>query len=59
MVSRVQHSDADCGIKGVTVGGPGDPSCHRLKNLGVWFKYGQLPLISSHGAIIHIILEFV
>lgn len=59
MVFPVQHPDTETGIKRVTVGGPGDSSCPHLKNLGVWFKYGQLPLISSSGAIIHIILEFV
>ena len=57
MALPVQYSYAESGIEGV--GGPGDPSCHHLKNLGVWFKNGQLPLISSYGAIIHIFLEFV
>lgn len=59
MVFPVQHPDTESGIKRVTVGGPGDSSYLHLKNLGVWFKYGQFPLISSAGAIIHIILESV
>lgn len=55
-----QHSDAKNGIMGarVPVGGPGAPSCHRLNNLGLWFKYGELPLIAYHGAITPIILGF-